>query len=107
MKIINSPRRSGKTTILIHASYATGAPIIVYDRLRADNLLKYAKDLGCDVEVYTIEEWVRYVNKTSHEQHILVDDAERILEKALEEALHAKVIACTTTIPFADANKKE
>lgn len=107
MKIINRGRRSGKTLMMIHTAYVTGCPIIVYNEQRANQILKQATDLGCDVIVYTIDEWVHMHGIERQHPNILIDEAEDFIERALENMLHTKVTACTMSIPCVCEREEE
>ena len=108
MKIINRGRRSGKTTMMIHTSYVMGCPILVYNQPRAEQVLAQAKQLGCKVEVYTINEWLRMhgVIKGEH-PNVLIDETEDLIEQALENMLHTKITACTMSIPCDGEDENE
>lgn len=104
MRFINMARRSGKTTLLINSAYATGYPIIVYDKARAAVVEHQAKSLGLDIKVFTLNEWLRGhcpCNK------VFIDEAADIIEGALMSVLKAEVVACTLTIPMTEINNKE
>ena len=105
MKIINRARRSGKTTMLIYSAYCTQAPILVKDSARARSVIEQSKELGCNIEVFTLREWsqLRGVDKKSS---IFIDEATDIIELALQCLTGSQVLACTVTIPFTD-NKNE
>lgn len=106
MKFLNMGRRSGKTTMLIHASYLTNTPIIVADNMRAKIIKEQAKDLGLDVEVYSVYEWKkRRVN--IHNGGVLIDEAEKIIELALGNYLESNVFACSFSIPMIEGPIKK
>lgn len=99
MKIINRGRGTGKTVMLIHSAYITGASIIVFDNSMKEHVLRTAKDIGCEgIEVITLED-IR-VLKHFGSQKVLVDEADRLFERALECFLGCKIEACTMTIPI-------
>lgn len=98
-------RRSGKTTLLINSAYATGYPIIVYDKARAVEVENQAKSLGLDIEVYTVSEWVRSRNLLDNK--VFIDEAADIIEAALVGLLKAEVVACTFSIPMKEINNKK
>lgn len=106
MKIINRARQSGKTTMMIHTSYVTGCPILVYNHARAEQLLVQAKQLGCKVEVYTIDEWLRMHGVERQHPNVLIDETEDLIEQALENMLCTKITACTMSIPCVGENEK-
>lgn len=106
-KCINMARRSGKTTLLINASFVTGAPIVVYDNARKAAVIAQAKDQGLDVQVYTLKDWIDNRSLPHCDTGVLIDEADLIIEKALECYLYKKVIAYTISQPIIDRNKKE
>ena len=110
MRIINRARQTGKTTILIHAAYVTQSPIIVLDLVRKKSLLSQAKKEKLDVNVLTVSEWAelaRVVYGTPNE-NLLIDEADKIIEDALEFYLHAHIEAITLTCPMYEPdNTKE
>lgn len=108
-KYINMARRSGKTTLLIHSSFVTGAPIIVIDTARKKNVLDQAKEQGLDIRVYTIREWNENRQAILNQTYtgVFIDEAEEVIEKALEYYLGTRVIAYTVSQPMIERNKKE
>ena len=106
-KCINMARRSGKTTLLIHSSFVTGAPIVVYDSLRKTNVLTQAKEQGLDIRVYTLREWLENKVLSHNNREVLIDEADLIIESALECYLGTKALAYTVSQPMVDRNKKE
>lgn len=104
MRFINRARRSGKTTLLINSAYTSGYPILVYDKARAAAVKNQAKSLGLDIEVYTVNEWVRGHYPCNK---VFIDEAADIIEGALTSLLKAEVVACTFTIPMTEINNKE
>lgn len=97
MRIINRGRGTGKTLALICASDVTGYPIVVWSHNDKDRVLKQAKDLGFNVEVYTVDE-IRERTKYNHDRReLLVDEASKMLEEALTYYLGAPVKAITLT----------
>ena len=107
MKIINRARQSGKTTMMIHTSYVTGCPILVYNHSRVKQLLAQAEQLGCKVEVYTIDEWLRMRGVERQHPNVLIDETEDLIEQALEQMLNTKITACTMSIPCVGEEKEE
>ena len=108
MRFINRGRQSGKTTMLIHSAYVTGTPIIVYDESRKHNIMEHAKRLNCDVEVLTVQEWVRF-NRGGHADGAYIDEALPMIEQALSEMFNTNIKAITFTLPMDDLegeNKK-
>lgn len=101
MRFINLKRRNGKTTMLIHASYVTGYPIITSTTQMAHFIISQAKKMGFnDIRVYSLGEW-QAVHRYCHEvENVLIDEAKDIIEDALKEVLGAKVVACTMSVPM-------
>lgn len=98
MRFINMERRSGKTTMLIHTAYATGTPIIVWGRERAESVLQQAKNMGfSDIDVFTVEEWA---NNRPHKDSALIDEGKGIIEAALISMLHTNILAITLSEPM-------
>lgn len=106
MNIINRGRRSGKTTMLIYSAFTTGYPILVKDSARAHLVKDQAKELGCNIEVFTLREWsqLHQVNKKSS---IFIDEATDIIELALQYLTGSQVLACTVTLPYTDIKEAQ
>lgn len=109
MKFINRSRCSGKTTMLINTAHITGYPIIVYDEARASCVINQARKMGImDIEVMTVRGAVELISKgMNHNKSILIDEADKIIELALDKFFNANVVACTFSIPYEDIKKKE
>jgi hypothetical protein len=102
MKIINRQRATGKTTMLIHASAVTGMQIVAMTKQRAAYIKKQAYELGC-----VIPEPIEYERLTARRYErnpvdygVLIDEAEGLIEKALERYLGSKVAAITMSCPM-------
>lgn len=106
MKFINRGRQSGKTTMLIHSAYVTGTPIIVYDEARKHNIMEHAKKLNCCVEVFTVNEWVRF-NGIGHADSAYIDEALPIIERALSQMFKTNIEAVTLTLPMENLEGKD
>lgn len=105
-KCLNMARQSGKTTLLIHSSFVTGHPIIVNDTAQKKFILDQAKARDLDITVYTLREWWIEGERLNHlYAGVLIDEAETIIEKALEYYLGTHVIAYTATIPIKEIKK--
>lgn len=98
MKIINRERFSGKSMMLLYSAYTNGQPIIVYNLERKNFLLNMAKELNVKVHIYTLQEY-RETGKVDPNKGILIDDAEKIIENALNNYLRSEVVAITLCIP--------
>jgi hypothetical protein len=95
--------------MLINTAHITGYPIVVYDEARARCVIEQAKKMGImDIEVMTVRGAVEFINKgMKHNKSILIDEAEVIINEALNNYFHADVVACTFSIPYEDIMKKE
>lgn len=107
MRIINRGRGNGKTTMLIYTAYATGMPIIVHTRRQADLLLKQAKDMNVDVEVFTVCEWNELRLPSKNGMSVLVDEANIMIEDCLKMYIGSNIAAATMTIPMDDIEPTE
>lgn len=104
MNLINLGRRNGKTVMLVHTSFVTGAPIITSSFGMKTNVKTVANTLGINIEVYTYEEFMQMHRKNCP---ILIDEAEPIIKKALEAYFGNEVIGATFTLPMYEIAKKE
>lgn len=103
MKFINRARANGKTIMLVHTSYVTGYPIVVYSNRMKENVLKVADELNCNVEVFTAAEF-RFMRPKLHNK-ILLDEGDSIINSALTEYFECDVIATTMTMPMECENE--
>lgn len=99
MKIVNRGRGTGKTTMLIHTSYITGYPIVVYDENRAVQVREQAKALGCDGITVVSYENIRVCHPTQR-VGLLVDEATDLMEIAMQRLLGDEIVGCTMTVPM-------
>lgn len=77
MEILNNPRGTGKTTIIVNKAIKTGYPILVGTECQKhflESIEKYIK-------VYTVEEFIYMKEKP---EHILIDELPRVLYELLE-----------------------
>lgn len=102
MKIINRPRQTGKTTMLIHTAHVTGLPIITLSKTRADFIIKQAEKLGIKgIKVFPFGEWKQlYRGSALGIDGILIDEAGDFIAEALEEYFKSHIVACTVTLPM-------
>lgn len=107
MKFINRPRRTGITTMLIATAYITGYPIIVVNENFARCIKDQARKTGYNIEVYTVSEWRNIFACGAPRENVLIDEADGVIELALENLLRCKVAACTLTLPMTDVTEKE
>ena len=108
MKIINRPRQTGKTTILIYTAHATDLPIITASSHRANFIVTQAEKLGIKgIKVFSFAEW-QQLNRGSAigMNGILIDEAGDFIKDALEEYFKSKIVACTVTFPMDEIPKK-
>lgn len=106
MKFINMARQNGKTTMLINAAYVNNVPILVSSESRKHFVMEQAKSMGLKVEVYSLHEFVgNHMHVYSSELYI--DDAEDVIEKALQNTLGASVRACTMSVPYIERKREE
>ena len=98
MNIINGERASGRTTMLIHAAYVTGARIICPTSPMARYVDGMAKDEGLDI----LEPMgaLQYAEDTVHglrrNERILLDNAEKIIEEALNSYFRGVTVEAIT-----------
>lgn len=98
MKILNMPRRTGKTTKLIYTSEVTGYPILCANLNAVDNVKKMAKEMGCNIpEPMTVADFKRHFYK---DENVLIDEvlANNLVATALNQYVGANVVACTMTL---------
>lgn len=102
MRIINRSRGSGRTTMLVYTAYITGHPIITYTEVSKQNVIEIAKKMNVldFIDVYTLDEWLRYGNHGRHNKGVLVDNMDLMLNKILSDYLSAPVVAGTMSIPM-------
>lgn len=106
MRIINKPRGSGKTTILLNTASVIGRPIIVSTKQRKEHIMDMAKHLNLkNVYCYTVDEFrrLRGVNRIQPRIQpiiVLIDDLNDILQEALQNYLGADEVIATITLPF-------
>lgn len=104
--LINRPRQSRKSTMLLDTAYITGYPIVVSTNAYKMELERMAKELGFySVDIYTIKEWQVVPHDRSCEK-VLIDEGIDIINAALTAYLRATPVALTMTLPF-DESKTE
>jgi hypothetical protein len=97
MRYLIKGRQQGKTYKLIIASEVTGYPILVSDEKRRGFIIDMAKEMGCYIpEPISYERRKRCMDGLPSER-ILIDDAEKIIESALNATLRSEVVAVTIT----------
>lgn len=107
MKLIIKGRQTGKTTGLIYTSEATGYNIITINKTQAKAVEKMAKDMGCNIpRVLTVEDIKNPIDiDVSMERKFLVDDAELILQDALEKYLGVNIFVAAINNEKIDLDK--
>ena len=95
MKKIIRPRQAGKSSELIRIAEETNAYIIVATRARAVCLADMAKKQGRHI-LYpvTLREYEQFRFRGSYIRHVLIDDADAVLEQIFKEV---KIDAITMT----------
>ena len=78
MEILNNPRGTGKTTIIINKAIQTGYPILV--GTECQKYLLKEKIIKKEIEVYTVEEFLKLEKKP---EHILIDELPNVLYNLL------------------------
>lgn len=87
MKLIIKPRQSGKTSELIRMSEETNAYILTLNRGMAEYVSKMAAQQGYNILFpITLDEYMRSRLKGSHVTHILIDNADMVLQHIFSEA---------------------
>ena len=98
MRYLIKGRHQGKTTKLIITSEVTGYPILVSDEKRKDFLIHMAREMGCHIpEPINYELYKAHKDGGLRVEKLLIDDAEKIIESALNLILRSEVVAVTIT----------
>ena len=97
MRYLIKGRGQGKTYKLIIASEVTGYPILVLDEKRKRFLIDMAKEMGCYIPEPISYERRKRCTDGLHIEKLLIDDAEKIIESALNTTLRSEVVAVTLT----------
>ena len=101
MRIINKGRGGGKTLQLLYTSELTGYRIICSNQQQVEYLKRQAEKLGLD-----IPEPMSYVSYGSvrglHDDKILVDNVEQMLDRILSAYFKKDVCAATMSVPMED-----
>lgn len=99
MNFINRARRTGKTSMMISAAYVMGIPIVVPNEAMKRCVIDTAKSMHCNIDVFTINEFVSRSMERPVEQ-VLIDEGLPIIKKAIEQYMGCKVAAVSMTIPM-------
>lgn len=96
MRFIIRERQKGKTSDLIITSEITGYPILVSNTRRRDIVLKQAEEMNRKILTpISIEHYLSNPSRYPRFEYLLIDDAESIIERALNCMLRAEVVAVT------------
>lgn len=101
MRIINKPRGSGKTTMLLNTASVIDRPIIVSTKQRKEHIMDMAKHLNLkNVYCYTVDEFRRLRCVHGVQPIVLIDDLNDILQEVLQNYLGVDEVIATITLPF-------
>lgn len=104
MKIINKPRRTGKTTQLIYTSATTGFPIIVSNKDQARNVSHLAEEMKINIPTpMTVAEYRG--SRPLPSKTVLIDEGIDIIEAALSLYLGNNTIVSAITMTTPDLEK--
>ena len=103
MEVIALGRGEGKTLALIKESAKTGAYILVEDIKRASELFHRAKDMGYQISFPITAGAAKFPNH--YLDHILVDDAEAVLQYLLK-GVTIDAMTITPTVTKIDRRRK-
>ena len=82
MRVIKSPRGTGKSTEIIKLSNKTQNPILVLSESRRRNIQDLAERMGIsNLEIYTVDELKRIPH---FPKPFLIDDCDQLLESLLQ-----------------------
>ena len=98
MKIIIKDRGAGKTTELIHASEVTGFRIITPTMGSVIHIKELAAQYGNKIPEPMCFEVYKANKKYLHDDGILIDECQIILDKILDEYFGCHVYAGTTSV---------
>lgn len=101
MKIINGERGSGRTTILIHTAYTTGARIICPNRPQAKFVKESAQEEGLEIlEPMAFRDFMeKSCRGLAREEKVLFDNADMALAEIMRDYFHVEVAAITINSP--------
>lgn len=108
IKYINRPRAASKSTMLIHAAYITGSPILVANEGQVNQLFDMARKMGIeDIDIFTVNEWITHrVANNYRGRGVLIDEITDIIPKALQMYLDTDIIAGTMTVPMDEVSNE-
>lgn len=82
MEILNNPRGTGKTAIIVNKAIKTGYPILVGTECQKHFLESITEKC---IKVYTVEEFIYLKEKP---EHILIDESPRVLYELWRQMLN-------------------
>lgn len=92
---LGGKRGSGRTTLLIQASYATGYPIVVNTESEAKNVMVLAEKLGFKIDEPVLVHTLR--RGGFHYDNVLLDNAGEVIGDALRQYLGVNVVTAVLT----------
>lgn len=95
--IIGGKRACGKSTELIKISYTNNIPIIVLNKMRAEELEYLAKKSGIKIPKPIICKYYQNDMRGKNINEVLIDDVDDILSELL---FPAKIVAMSTSDAF-------
>lgn len=105
-RLIIKDRAAGKTTQLLYTSETTGYPIVTWSEESKKLLLDKAKELNLIIpEPMTVQNW-DLKHRGRNIEHVLIDDAERVISEALNQYFNCDVIAVTLTDQLREMQKR-
>ena len=97
MKIVNTPRGSGKTIMLIRLSAMTDQRIITLNKQAAERIEKMAKRMGLKIPKPLSYSEAHDFRTRERLSPYLIDEYDLIAEAVLEQYLQNKIDFCTTS----------
>lgn len=91
LNLLDVPRGSGKTYLLVEESKKTGIPIIVFD----EKFKNYLKEKNKEIEIYTLEEYIKLKEKP---KEIYIDEGIEVLKRFLNRnGTEIKIMSTSTS----------
>jgi hypothetical protein len=98
MRLISKKRGSGKTTMLIATSAATGYPIVVTSRIQVPYIMAMAEEKGYEIPEPLVARDLH--DRRAFAENVLIDEGYQLIETAIKNELGgANPIAITYTPP--------
>lgn len=101
MEILNNPRGTGKTTIIVNKAIKTGYPILVGTKNKKHFLEGITEKY---IKVYTVEEFIHLKEKEKPE-HILIDELPHVLYELLETGVELATMTSKSLEMYNIVNK--